>query len=87
MLRLIRRLDVMDHFVSQNYMDSDLPLLPHLLPEALGDSKNHFLAIQDRCLTPVIELEKGLEGRHILFIGSGDGHFHVQKVLGSGGYG
>lgn len=77
----------MDHFVSQNYKDSDLPLLPHLLPEELGDSKNQFLAIQEGCLTSAIELEKGVEGKHILFQGSGDEYFHIQRYLGCGGYG
>lgn len=86
-LRLIRRLDVMDHFVSQHYMDSNLPFLSHLLPETLGDSKNHFLAIQERCLTSAIDLEKGVEGKHMLFNGNGDEHFHIEKFLGSGGYG
>ena len=85
-LRLIKRLDVMDHFVSQNYMDSDLFLLPHLLSEELGHSKNDFLTYQERCLTSVIELKKGVEGKHMLFHGSGDEHFYSQRNLGCGGY-
>lgn len=68
-------------------MDSDLPLPLHLLPEELGDSKNNFLAIQERCLTSVIELEKGVEGRHMMFHESGDEYFHIQRSLGCGGYG
>lgn len=86
-LRLINRLDVMDLFVSQNYMDSDIPVPPHLLPLELGDSKDQFLAIQDRCLTTAIDLEKGVDGKHLHFSGSGDDHFHVQRSLGTGGYG
>lgn len=86
-LRIIDRLDVMNLFVSQNYMDSDIPFPPHLLPLELGDSKGQFLAIQDRCLTTAIDLEKGVDGKHLHFSGSGDDHFHVYRHLGSGGYG
>lgn len=77
----------MDLFVAQNYMDSDLPFPPHLLPWELGNSKDHFLAFQERCLTSAIDLEKGVEGGHIHFNGNGDEHFHIQKYLGTGGYG
>lgn len=55
----------MDLFVLQNYMDSDIPFPPHLLPLELGDSKGQFLAIQDRCLTTAIDLEKGVDGKHL----------------------
>lgn len=86
-LRLIGRLDVMSLFVLNNYMDSDLPLPPRLLPLELGISANQFLAIQDRCLTSAIDLEKGVEGRHLNLGRNGDEHFHVCGHLGSGGFG
>ena len=86
-LRLIDRLDVMDVFVSNNYMDSDLPFRRHLLPSELGNSKNRFLAFQDHCLTAAIDLEKGVEGRHLHFSGNGDEYFYVHRYLGTGGFG
>lgn len=86
-LRLIGRLDVMDHFVSQHYKDSDLPIPPHLLPSELGDSKDPFLTFQHCCLTSAIDLERGVEGKHVHFGGNGDEHFYSRTYLGSGGYG
>ena len=86
-LRAIGRLDVMPYFVSMQYMDLQLPFNLQTLPHELGDSRPAFIKFQEHVLTDAKELEKGIDGKHVQFGGSGDEHFFVHTFLGSGGFG
>jgi hypothetical protein len=86
-LRVIDQVNAMDAFVVNGYKDGMLPFVAHDLPKQLGDARERFIQVQEHCLTPATELEKGVQGSHVQWTGSGDIHFIKERHLGSGGHG
>lgn len=86
-LRLIDRIDAMDDFVLNDFLDIQLPYTERRLPEILkGSSRHTFLEKQAVVLTGANELE--LErGRHRHLNVDGDTFFTILSHLGAGKYG
>ncbi|KAF4534156.1 NEK protein kinase [Lasiodiplodia theobromae] len=86
-LRLINRIDAMDDFILNDYLDIQLPYTERRLPEILkGASRHTFLEKQAVVLTGANELE--LErGRHRHLNVDGDTFFTILSHLGAGKYG
>lgn len=86
-LRLIDRIDAMDDFVLNDFLDIQLPYTERRLPDILkGASRRTFLEKQAVVLTGANELE--LErGRHRHLNVDGDTFFTILSHLGAGKYG
>ncbi|OAL48129.1 hypothetical protein IQ07DRAFT_114453 [Pyrenochaeta sp. DS3sAY3a] len=86
-LRLLDRLDAIDHFLAQAISDVYFPFTHRTLPQSLNPSIAHdFLQLQRVVLSTALDLERET-GRHRHFSSTNDVPFIKVEDLGKGAYG
>lgn len=86
-LRLLDRLDAIDHFLAQAISDVYFPFTHRTLPQSLNPSIAHeFLQLQRVVLSTSLDLERET-GRHRHFSSTNDLPFIKVEDLGKGAYG
>ena len=87
-LRMVNQLDVMDDFVALGVKDFWFPYSEKSLPQALKSpaARQAFLQLQACVQSISFDLERGADGSHRYFADPEALPFHIERVLGKGGF-